>query len=482
MTTKEKIEKKDFVILGTGISGLSTGFYLKQKDPHYSVLLLEKENHSGGWVQTLKEKEFFFDTGPKGFLAKGKGRRTLQMVYDLGIYQKLLQSNDSARVRFLYYQQKLHALPKNLLEISRSELLGTRELKTLIQGLFKKDSQTSKEESVSEFIQRQFSQDILNRFIDPWITGVYAGDTHQLSSLSIFPRLKNLDNSSILGKFLKSKLQKKPIQPVTENIPKEILKIPKLKLLSFQGGMETLVGSLYEKLKEKIYLNIRVQKIEFLPNETILSYTDGKTPKQCRAKTLIFATPSHATAKYLKELDSELSDLLLSIEYADLQVLHLGYKKRTQKKLPIPKGFGFLVPRSEGLHLLGVLFNEEIFPSIFDSDNETLTAMYGGACDPEVIDWSQKKLLQVAQKELFQTLGIRQEADCMLVRRCKKAIPQYNLGHSEKIQKIQNRLRQYPSIQITGNYLDGVGINDCIDHAYRLIYHQLSSEPIRESL
>ena len=456
---------KKFVIVGAGISGLVTAFYLKRKieqeNRNDSILLLEQDSRVGGHIQSIKDQGFIFDGGPRGFLAEG--RRTLSLCKELGIWNKIQTSRDESRIRYIWRNNTLNPLPSKPTDIFTSKIIRFKEIKTVLGEYFKKSSAPSDDESVADFFTRRFSAEILDNFAELLITGVYAGDPKKLSAKSIFPKLKELEGQygSILKGFIKSKKQKPE-----NHFDTDIMSIKKTKLVSFNEGMETIVTALKENLDQIIKTKVNIKNIAFQENNssTILYEHNGSQIKTDFDK-IIFATPAYLTAEILKSSHPQLAKLLNEIEYAHIHVVCLGYHKKVHQY----KGFGFLSPRKEKLKMLGCIWNEMVFPSLAPEGEVNITAMYGGACHPEMKDWDNAKLIYEVRKELELTMKIKEEPDAIEIFKYQKGIPQYNIGYQKIIDNIFEILKKNPNIFLTGSYINGVGINDCVKNAYNLI-------------
>ncbi len=457
------MKDKQFVILGGGISGLSVAYYLKKKIEDRGrkdrVLLLERSPQTGGAVHSINEKGFIFDGGPRGFLAGG--RRTLQLCKDLGIWDQIEVSSDASRIRYIWKGGQLHPLPKGPLDLFTSKVINWQEIKTLLGEYFKRNEAASEDESVADFIARRFSKDILDNIVELLITGIYAGDPKRLSARSIFPKLKDLEDQygSIIKGFLKSKKQKS-----TESFDPEVMAVSKRKLVSFKGGMGVLVDTLYDKCRSFMKCNAEVQSIHFQDSDKAsIAYKYNESIKTIEADHVIFTTPAYVTASWLKGLSSELSDLLAGIDYAHIHVACLAYHKKVHDY----SGFGFLSPRKEKLDILGCIWNDMVFPSFAPKGSVNLTAMYGGACHPEIKGWTEDHLISETIKDLQTTMGISDPPDIVKTFLYDRGIPQYNIGHFDRINRIMEIVKKNPHVSLLGNYINGVGINDCVRNSYQ---------------
>ncbi len=456
------MSKKRFVIFGGGISGLTTAYFLKEKitklNSNHEIILLEQESKIGGNIQSIRDSGFIFDTGPRGFLAEG--RRTLSLCKDIGIWNKIQVSNDNARIRYIWTNNKLNPLPNGIIDLIRSDVIGLKEVKTVIAEIFKRNMPISDDESVAQFFTRRFSEDMLNNLFELLVTGIYAGNTKTLSAKAIFPKLTELEHkygSIILG-FLKAKKNS-----VKNQFPDDVMAINKRKLVAFDSGMEVLIKALGENLNTIIKTNVKINEISFRDNIIHCEYDGAK--QKINADYIIFATPAYHTANLINPLSSELYSLLNKVEYAPIQVLCLGYNKKVNPY----KGFGFLSPQKEKLSMLGCIWNDMVFPTLAPKNGVNLTAIYGGACHPETKNWTDEQLINNAQNTIKLTMNIKDKPDIIHIIRYDKGIPQYNVGHIKLVKNIFNIINEHPSIFINSSYINGVGINDCIKNSYELV-------------
>ncbi len=462
---RQPVKKVKFVIVGGGISGLSTAFFLKEKlrllGRDDSILLLEEKSRVGGHILSLKREGFIFDGGPRGFLAKG--RRTLDLCHSLGLWDQIQLSDDSAKYRYIWKNDYLHPLPTGILELFSSKIIGWKEIRSIIGEYFKTSKPGISDESVAEFIIRRFSEDMLHNFFELLITGVYAGNPKRLSALAVFPKLKELEakHGSIIKGLMKTKKDK-----LQDDYPDKVMSINKRKLVSFKEGMGTLVDALEANLGPIIQTSAKIVDIQYQENGLpIIRYQQKGQDLLIDAENLILAAPAYNSSELTRNLLPEISPLLAEIEYAPMQEVVLGYHHQVH----FYNGFGFLSPRNEKLTMLGCVWNDMIFPFSAPTNSMNLTAIYGGACHPETRDWSEEQLLSESKRELKKTMNIHEDPDVFHTFTYENGIPQYNIGHSKRIENIFAILENHPHVFLTGSYIKGVGINDCVKNAFQLV-------------
>ncbi len=447
------------MILGAGISGLSLGWYLKRRFGNkIRLTILEQTDRVGGWIQTEQIEGCLFETGPRSLRSKGSGLETLKLIEQLRLQSDVIAASSSAKHRYLWSGQKLRKLPSGPISLLMSPLTRTAPFAAM-KELFVKKS-TLSDESISSFMTRRFGRHYAESLLDPLTTGIYAGDTHKLSIRSCFPSLYEWerDFGSVCRGML---LKRRPARRARSPFQEQISRAP---IFSFKDGMETLPNALGDALSSHLEYNSTVAKLHSSPNEIEVELTDGT---KITADHLFSTIPAAKLAPLFKDQHRELSSLLMSITCASVAVVRLGYFRKVMKK----KGFGYLIPSCEKERILGCVFDSAVFPDQNQIPEETrLTVMIGGTRNPSAVNDSKENLKILALNSLEKHLGIDAEPDAVSVRIARSAIPQYFVGHMEKIDRIGTILaRIYPRMTLTGNSFLGVSVNDCIANSKRIV-------------
>ena len=240
-------------------------------------------------------------------------------------------------------------------------------------------------------------------------------------------------------------------------------------LTSFYNGAQTITDELAEKLGERIKFGVSVKGIE----------KDGKAYKVHTSRGIdsadivILASPAHASSEIIGDFDKKLSKILSEIPYAPVSVVCFGYKR--EKVLHSLQGFGFLIPHIEGKKILGTLWDSSIFPNRAPEGYVLLRNMIGGAKSPELAMLDDNAIIRTVFDELRPIVSLKSEPDMVRIYRWEKAIPQYVMGHGDRLKFIDESLKSYHGLYLTGNSYRGIGMNDCIENAYKLA-DQISSE------
>ena len=343
------------------------------------------------------------------------------------------------------------------------------------------------EESIKEFATRRLGRELHDVMLAPLVSGIYAGDTAKLSMQSVFPLLVELEAKygGLLKGFMKHmKAERKKRE--AEGKPK-----PRRTLCSFKNGLKTLPVKLAERLGARLHLDCEVRAVRASAGGGFtLEVREGQTVKQYLSDRLVMATPVTKTAEHLKDLAAGLTGDswpktmageftqaahgLASIELPPLAGVCLAWKK---SEVPHDlKGFGFLIPRSEGIRLLGCIWSSSLYPHRAPDDWVLLTNFIGGATDPDIVSLTEGQLVDGVRKDLRTILGVASPPRVVTVNRYEHAIPQYNLGHKARIDAALHAVNQVPGFYLAGNYLGGVSVGDCIKQAHETVEQILSTD------
>ena len=455
----EKKNMTDVVIIGGGVSGLSTAFALereaRKQGLDISTLLLEKEERAGGKIWSRKEDGYLCEWGPNGFLDSKPW--TLELCRDAGIENRLLRSNDNARKRFIFSQRQLHQLPESALSFFGSGLISWPGKLRLAGEFLISAKRDEKDETLADFARRRLGSEALEKLIGPMVSGVFAGDPETMSLKSCFPRIYELEKEH--GGLIKAlvKLQKK--RRAERKSGKQVggPSGPGGVLTSFEEGTDELVAGVAAALEGEIRTGTEVVGLRKKTDGFEITLDTGET---LHAGVVVSACPAFELAHMLEERERDLSDVLKRIPYAPLFVVCCGYERG---KIPHDlSGFGYLATRQEKRHALGTLWDSSIFPNRAPEGKVLLRSMVGGATWPEVMDLSEEEVQDRVLEDLGVIMGIREKPDFVRVYPHPMAIPQYLSGHGSLLAALADKARSYPGFFFTGNAFFGVGLNDCV--------------------
>lgn len=455
-------------IIGTGISGLSTAFYLekllKEQKEDFVLDVFEKEERPGGTILSQSEEGFLVEGGPNGFLDSKPS--TLQLCSDLKISSKLLPANSSSKRRYIYLKDKLILVPEKPWKFLKSDILSFKgKIRLFMEGMIRK-SEADKDETIAEYGRRRIGREAVENLLDPMVTGIFAGDPETMSLRSCFPRIWEMEQKyGSLTKALTSIMkQRKTSGPAG----------PGGTLTSFLEGTEYLIKRLAEENSLNLKVKTEIKEIDYSQGQWFVDNKDNFP-----YDILVCAAPSYVLAELLKSLSLSVSQKAARIPYSPMAVLGLGYKKKAvHDKID---GFGFLIPHKERSKILGCLFSSQIFPSRAPEGYELLQVMVGGARFSEIVTYSDSQILDFSLKELKSILGIKADPDFIKIFRYDKAIPQYRVGHLALLDQIKRDLQPLKGLFFTGNAYYGVGINDCTKNGLEIAQSVISYLKVREN-
>jgi oxygen-dependent protoporphyrinogen oxidase len=434
-------------VISGGISGLACAYRLRQLG--IPARLLEKSPIAGGVICTERREGFLFEAGPQSFLFTDTLRN---LIGELGLESEVVLANLKAP-RYVLRDNRLLPVPMTPPALLRSSLLSWRAKAKLLSEPFRRSAILSAEESVADFVRRKFGGEILEYLVAPFISGVYAGDPETLSMASAFPSTAKWEREygSVIRGAWKSR--------------KSAVSRPAL--ASFRNGMAALPERLAEKLAENA-----PDAIEFSTDRatSVIAAAEFSAAVTARSEpgaerdVIVLATPAHTAAALLANSCPGLAELLVGIFYAPLATIALAFPSR-QIGHPLD-GFGFLAPRKEGLRTLGTVWNSALFPGRAPQGIAVLTSFIGGATDLAVTEMPDDQLLDITVRENSAVLKITGPPVEHAVFRYPRALPQYVIGHSQRLSTIVRELDHLPSLFLTGNYLAGPSIGDCVEHAF----------------
>ena len=406
---------KRIAIIGGGISGLSVLHYLKQRfGNEVETTLYERESQVGGTIRSFKNDSCLFEWGPNGFLDNQP--TVLELIDGFGVTDQLIEANPTSRHRYIQLNGQLISVPTGPLGLIGTSLLSLKDKCALIAGLFKKNLSTDR--TIYDYVSQRFSEGIAESIVDPFISGIYAGDIRRLHMASAFPKFKRKG-------FKRTRMR------------------------SFKNGMGQFTEILYKRYKDHIKINSEV------------------STKPINADVIIVATPAYIASKILDPVNPVLARALDQMPYAPIAVAGLLFKQDSFKKKP--DGFGYLIASKEKKDVLGVLIESNVYEGRSNEGQVMMRVMLGGAHHPAIINDSPEQVLAKAIKEIDSVYGLSANPMVTLVKQWPKAIPQYEINYPTWRQSIAEQCARTPGLYLCANYLDGVSFNDCINNAKTLV-------------
>ncbi len=436
-------------VIGAGISGLSCAHRLREFG--LSVIVLESRSHAGGVIGTIERNGFRFESGPQSFLGT---KPAMELIRALGIEGEVLQANPRAP-RYVYKQGRLYAVPMSPPALLAGSLLSLGSRYRVLSEPFRRSTPSVADESVAAFVRRKFGQEILEYLVAPFVSGVYAGDPEVLSLKSAFPLLDEWERRH--GSIIRGAMNARKAGGA-----------PRPGLCSFRTGMSTLTDSLARSLNSTFIPGARVGAVEKSASSSgfTVRFTRGRphddaAHEELHVPAVVVAAPAYVAAHMLSAFSPAISKSLLSVTYAPVAVVALGYQRRQVANSLV--GFGVLIPRKEGFRTLGTVWNSSLFPNCAPADSVLLTSFVGGATDLQIVEEDEAAIAEIVEEEIGRLLEISGPPVEKQIWRHEKGLPQYNLGHSYILEGVNEELKKSPGLFMTGNYWLGPSIGNCVE-------------------
>jgi oxygen-dependent protoporphyrinogen oxidase len=441
---------KRVIVVGGGIAGLAVAWALRWREPGVHLTVLERGPRTGGNIRTEHVDGYTCEAGPDGFLDNAPA--TLHLVRQLGLEKRLLPSRDAARTRYIFRRGRLHQVPLSAPAMLASGLLSPLGKARLLCEPFSR-RRPEADESIHDFASRHIGAEAASVLVDAMVSGIFAGDAQALSLRACFPRMWDLEaqHGSLVRAMIATRRQRKATD--TPGAPAGTL-------TSFIDGMTELVEGLTDTLADVVRTNTRALTVRRgLGTE---AWTVLTTAGPMHADAVVLAGPAAESSEVLRTCDPRLACELDDILTAPVAVLALGYHAATIGPLD---GFGFLVPRNEGVRTLGALWETSIYPNRAPEGKALLRVILGGATDRTAVTLGDDELLGSVRSDLETTMGLTAPPEFVKVTRHMRGIPQYECGHLARLQRIDAHVAAYPGLHLAGNSYRGVSMNSCIAEA-----------------
>ncbi len=441
---------KPVAIIGAGITGLTTAFYLRRQN--IPVTVYEASNRVGGVIRSVHQDGYLAEFGPNTILETTP--KIAALFRDAGLQTRKLYSDPKAKNRYLVRGSKPVPLPDSAVKFFLSPLFTPAAKLRLLLEPFIPRRRDGPEESVAEFVLRRLGREFLDRAIDPLVSGIYAGDPYRLSLPQAFPKLHALEQrygSLIKGQILGARERKQ-----RDEIPKMLA--PKV---SFDLGLQVLTERLHARLGPDVRLNCTVTKLTQHINDWLVSFIREGNQMHAEHSAVIYAGTAYQLAELRVAARHEIDLRPFSkINYPPVASVVLGFR-REDVEHPLD-GFGVLVPRIEGFKILGTIFSSSLFPNRAPAGHVTLTTYIGGAREPELALRPEAELIEITCRDLAALLGIKGRPTFQHCVIYSRAIPQYELGYGNYRAMLTEIESRAPGLFFAGHYRDGISVGDSI--------------------
>jgi oxygen-dependent protoporphyrinogen oxidase len=438
------------LVVGAGISGLVCAYALRKAG--VDTQIVEASDRPGGVIRSERRDGFLLELGPQSFAGTAPLR---QICRELGIEGELLEAPGGAP-RFVLTGGVLREVPLSPFAFFTSSLFSAGTKWSILRDVLGVSHPPEQDESIAAFVRRKFSAELLEKLVGPFVSGIYAGDPEQLSLRGAFPQLHEAEKSvgSVVRGIMRS--------AKTKNPPRE-----RPSPLAFREGNETLIRALVKNLGEALRCSAEVIAIQRRTKGSVEGYevclSAAGRDETLEVDHLIVATPTNAAAELLRQVGAGFENALQGIPYAPVAVVSLGYRRNAVGNAL--DGFGFLVPRSAGLEILGSVWNSSLFPGCAPAEHVLLTSFVGGTTNPQAVTRSKEELSALVHREITPLLDIKEAPVFSSVNIYQRAIPQYTLGHTDRLAALSALWAKYPGLWLTGNYFRGPAIGACVEQA-----------------
>jgi oxygen-dependent protoporphyrinogen oxidase len=464
-------------IIGGGISGLAAALRVHEltveQRREAQVTLFEASDRLGGILRTERVGEYLVEHAADMWITN-KPEAT-RLCEKLGLADRLIPTNAQFRKSLVLRDGKAYPVPEGFQlmvpeqawPMLRSPLLSWRGKLRLLAEYFVSARRDGVDESLAAFVRRRCGREAYERLVQPLVGGIYTADPEKLSLKATLPRFIEMEQqhgSLIRAALRQSRRRSHEDSPGTSGARYGLF-------VSLPNGIEELISTLIRRVSEfaevhcgaqvKSVRSVSTGRFEVELDSNSLSQREREPNKAAEHfEAVILAVPSFVAAKLLSANSKTLSNELSQIEYASTVVVATGHRL-SDIEHPLD-AFGLVIPHAERRKILATSFTSRKFPGRAPDGHVLLRTFIGGALQPELLDLDESALLDLVRRELMELLGVRGKPDFVRVLRHIHAMPQYHVGHIDRIARIQAALDETPGLALAGNFLYGVGIPDSI--------------------
>ncbi|XP_073305552.1 protoporphyrinogen oxidase, chloroplastic [Primulina huaijiensis] len=462
----------DCVVVGAGISGLCIAQALSTKHGNSNVVVTEARDRVGGNITTVERDGYLWEEGPNSFQPSDP---MLTMAVDSGLKDDLVLGDPDAP-RFVLWNGKLRPVPSKLNDFPFFDLMSfPGKIRAGLGAIGLRPPPPGHEESIEEFVRRNLGDEVFERLIEPFCSGVYAGDPSKLSMKAAFGKVWKLEQNggSIMGGTLKA-IQEKSGSSKAPRDPR----LPKPKgqtVGSFRKGLSMLPNAISSRLEGRVKLFWKLTSITKSDNGVYkLAYETPSGMVSLQSKTVIMTVPSYVASTILRPLSGVAADALSKFYYPPVAAVTISYPKEAIRADCLIdgelKGFGQLHPRSQGVETLGTIYSSSLFPNRAPPGRILLLNYIGGATNPGITSKTESQLVETVDRDLRKMLinSSAQDPFVVGVRVWPQAIPQFMIGHLDVLDSANTALGDggFGGLFLAGNYVSGVALGKCVEAAY----------------
>ncbi len=449
------------VIIGAGISGLSIAYRIKKSIPQAKLRVLEAGKRAGGVVNTIHDQDTLMETGPESFSTLKPD--LMKLAEELEIADRIISTNPEHRRSFINLSKKLHPLPEGLMffaptklcALAGSDIFSLAGKLRMSLDLLLPARKESGDESLSSFVKRRLGGEVLEKLAEPMIAAIYGGNPELLSAQSTVAQLVEMERKH--GSIIKGLIKSLDSQSLKSAGPRYAT------MASFDTGIGLLIDRLLQTLdKDCLELEKEVIDLSRSPDQKswVISCSDQSS---YGADYIVLSTDAEQCAKLLNKHNSKLAAYLSGIPRSPALIINLLYERNKLKHEL--DGLGFVVPKKENTLVSACSFSSVKFGGRSPSDKVLLRVFTGGLQKANVLDMDEKSLVESCHLELKELLKIEAGPLLSIVKKHRNAIPQYMVGHKQRLDLIDIERANLPGLELIGNSYGGVGLSDCVRSA-----------------
>lgn len=448
----------DVLVVGAGLSGLSCAWALSRAGCRVQVL--EAAPQPGGVIASFVRDGCLVERGPNTALdAPG---RMEALIDALGLQSQRLWASAAAQKRYIVRGGQPVAVPDSLGSFVRTPLFSAAAKRRLLGAPFRRAAAVGQEETVADFVRRRLGPEVLDYAVDPIVGGIFAADPERTALRAAFPKLHAIEQRWAAWP------RRPPADVPAAGVPAQrpARRRGPARSFSFVGGLQQLTDTLAAAIG-RVSFDVPVTGIEpRTGGGWWVQARGGGQTERWRAQHLVLAVPAATASMLLRPWAADAAQALAAIDYAPMATVATAYR-RTDVAHPLD-GFGCLVPRREGRQVLGVLFSNRMFPDRAPADTVLLTAFVGGMRQPELTQLPEPELIARVHAEQTALLGLSGRPLWSSVTHWPHALPQYTLGHLDRIARVAAAEAALPGLRLCGNWRGGVSIADCVHNGLSL--------------
>ena len=462
------ILSKNVAIIGAGITGLTSAYYMKKQNPHLNVTIYEATNRPGGKIQTYRKDGYTIELGPESYL----GRKTIMtdIANEIGLGNDLITNTTGQS--YIYAKNKLYpipggsimGIPTDIKPFIKTKLISPLGKLRAGLDLFKKPIEIEDDISVGDFFRQRLGDEVLENLIEPLMGGIYGTNIDDLSLMSTFPNFKEKEEA--FGSLIKGMKDEKE-----QRIKQRQLYpgVPKGQFKQFKHGLSSFIEALEEAVKNQgvdIQYNTKVEDI-IVSQRDYQVVVDGKNEVY---DGVLVTTPQQVFMQWFNH--DPAFDYFNTMDSTTVATVVLAFDEKDIENTY--DGTGFVIARTSNTDITACTWTSKKWPFTTPEGKVLIRAYVGKPGDTVVDDHTDEEIVSIVRRDLKQMMTFKGDPEFTIVNRLPKSMPQYHVGHIKQIRKIQEHIkRTYPRLKITGAPFEAVGLPDCIQQGHNAVDEML---------